>query len=276
MQDEVNPLLLLSLSLLPFLILHSLLAFHAPNHRYTQDLQTLTASSPLSLAEEYSMCASWRSDADKLTFIICTCAPASTSLPAPSSAESSTLQENAAVVTPGAHDAPENMIGDVNLFLYPYEDESEDEEQEGNKEDVIGELEIMIAPPSARGKGYAKEALEAFLWYIKRSVTALLDEYGSADSKPESEEKTKQKEKMGMGEKIRLRYLRVKINKDNVKSLGLFEKMGFKRVGGGPNYFGEVEMRVGMDGHGEEKMGEKEGNGFTQLPYGNVHGRIHV
>ena len=41
-----------------------------------------------------------------------------------------------------------------------------------------------------------------------------------------------------------LKYLRVKIDKDNVRSLKLFEGVGFVGTSAEPNYFGEVELRT--------------------------------
>ncbi|EUC40515.1 hypothetical protein COCMIDRAFT_41173 [Bipolaris oryzae ATCC 44560] len=192
-------------------------------HQWMQDeeLQKLTASEPLKLPEEYSMQESWRQDADKLTFIICT---------APERSEWAEKKQ----VIPGQQDAPECMIGDVNLFLYPYdndddEDNVQDEEKQNNEDLVVGELEIMIAEPSARGKGLAHEALQAFMWYISSSLPALLAEYAQQDKQ----------------RRTSLRYLRVKIDKDNKRSLALFEKLGFKHSTG-PNYFGEMELRANM------------------------------
>lgn len=117
--------------------------------------------------------------------------------------------------------------------MYPYEDDDEDnaqnEEKKNNEDFVIGELEIMIAQPAARGKGLAHEALQAFMWYISSSLPALLAEYT---------QQNKQKTAI-------LRYLRVKIDKDNKRSLALFDKLGFKHSAG-PNYFGELELRANM------------------------------
>jgi RimJ/RimL family protein N-acetyltransferase len=192
-----------------------------PSNPHSQEIQKATASEPLTLAEEHAMQRSWRLDADKLTFIVCA-AP--------------TEQQGAveADVAP-EHDAPERMVGDVNLFLFA-DDEDEDEE-EGSKTDgtseepVIGELEIMIARVEARGKGMARETLCAFMWYITSSLSGILGEY-----------------RAGEGRGRVLKYLRVKIDKDNVPSLGLFERVGFKRTSAEPNYFGEVEMRTPVVG----------------------------
>jgi RimJ/RimL family protein N-acetyltransferase len=128
------------------------------------------------------------------------------------------------------------MIGDVNLFLY--EDDSDDFDAEPTstattaaprgRQPVLGELEIMIASPAARGRGLAYATLLAFLGYISAHLALILEEYRSG-----SDEKSERY----------LRYLRVKIDQHNVRSLGLFGKLGFQRVGA-VNYFGEVEMRL--------------------------------
>ena len=46
------------------------------------------------------------------------------------------------------------------------------------------------------------------------------------------------------GQVAHLRYLRVKISKDNVTSISLFESIGFVRTSAEANYFGEVELRL--------------------------------
>ncbi len=105
------------------------LARHVPTyHAWMQDAALLeaTASEPLSLAEEHAMCASWREDADKCTFIIL---------------------DRAA-----AHDAAapgdEAMVGDVNLFLNDADDAA------------TAEIEVMVAVQGARRRGVAQEALQ--------------------------------------------------------------------------------------------------------------------
>lgn len=177
------------------------------------------------------MQASWRQDADKLTFIICVL-PLVSSPTATETCNTGHLQIPP-LVTSGKDDAPEHMIGDVNLFLYPCDEEGNGEDED---EIVVGELEIMIARAEARGNGLAREALQAFMWYVMDSLPAVLEEYtrgcGSSKKRPN-----------------RLSYLRVKIDKDNTRSLGLFETLGFCRVSE-PNYFGEVELRLEI---GEKK-----------------------
>lgn len=210
-------------------------AHHVPTyHEWMQDLeiQKATASEPLTLEEEYSMQRSWRTDNDKLTFIVCT-------------HDEERSNGNTHAITAGKQDAPQHMIGDVNLFLYDDEDDEEDQDEESPKR-VIGELEIMIARKDSQGRGLAQETLRAFMSYIQSHLDSILAEFSG-------------------GKGVELRYLRVKIDKDNVRSLKLFERLGFDRVSAEPNYFGEVELRtpfiggqfrdvkakIGLDGFGK-------------------------
>ncbi|KAF8862862.1 hypothetical protein BDZ45DRAFT_584878, partial [Acephala macrosclerotiorum] len=174
---------------------------HVPTyHEWMKDeeIQDATASEPLSLEEEYSMQASWRADHDKLTFIACM----------PSSPE---------LVKAGEIDAPDRMIGDVNLFLSPA-----DEDEEG----CIGELELMIAPKGVRKQGYGRATILTFLHYIQIHLDELLTEY---------------KSKQGL-DKVKLLQLKVKISSKNENSIKLFESLGFIKVEESPNYFGEFEL----------------------------------
>jgi RimJ/RimL family protein N-acetyltransferase len=182
-----------------------------------QELQKATASEPLSLAAEYEMQKSWRKDADKLTFIAC--------LPTDiTSKEDSSKHETIATVD----DAPDRMIGDVNLFLFEENDDSEDIRDE--TVNIIGEIEIMIARKDLQGRGYGNAVLLNFIWYIVTNTTAILTEFVTSLGK---------QEKVGYA----LKYLRVKIDVGNERSIKLFEKVGFRKVSEKPNYFGEVELR---------------------------------
>jgi len=117
----------------------------------SEDLQTLTASEPLTLEEEYAMQESWRRDEDKLTFIILAREdPPTRDLLTPE--DISCLQ----------------MIGDVNLFIKEGEPGNEEGQIYAPKE---GEVEIMIAESAYRCKGLAHAALSAFLRY---AVTCVL------------------------------------------------------------------------------------------------------
>lgn len=162
---------------------------------------------------------SWRDDADKLTFIVCT-------HPGEQYYADMTGKSKGHEVVAGKQDAPEWMVGDVNLFLYD-DDEGDDGEDEDEKapKSVIGELEIMIARKDQQGKGLAQETLRAFMGYIQSQLSSIGTEFAGAGG-------------------MELKYLRVKIDKDNVRSLRLFERVGFVRTSAEPNYFGEVELRT--------------------------------
>ncbi|KAL3428294.1 N-acetyltransferase 9-like protein [Phlyctema vagabunda] len=119
-------------------------------------------------------------------------------------------------VTIGTSDHADRMIGDVNLFL-----SAADEDDEG----CIGELELMIAPVAARRQGYGRATILAFLNYIEAHLEQILLEY-----------------RAGAPGKMKLLQLKVKIGSRNVKSINLFESIGFVKVQEGPNYFGEIEL----------------------------------
>ncbi|XP_011830587.1 PREDICTED: N-acetyltransferase 9 isoform X9 [Mandrillus leucophaeus] len=108
---------------------------HVPRYHEwmkSEELQRLTASEPLTLEQEYAMQRSWREDADKCTFIV--------------------LDAEKWQAQPGATEES-CMVGDVNLFLTDLEDPT------------LGEIEVMIAEPSSRGKGLGTEAVLAMLSY---------------------------------------------------------------------------------------------------------------
>ncbi|XP_004432779.1 PREDICTED: N-acetyltransferase 9 isoform X1 [Ceratotherium simum simum] len=108
---------------------------HVPRYHEwmkSEELQRLTASEPLTLEQEYAMQHSWREDADKCTFIV---------LDAEKwQAQTGATEESC-------------MVGDVNLFLTDPGDPS------------LGEIEVMIAEPSCRGKGFGTEAVLMMLSY---------------------------------------------------------------------------------------------------------------
>lgn len=235
-------------------------------------LQELTASEPLSLEEEYSMQKSWRSDGDKLTFIICL-APEDVEISKSTDPSQKEKNGEGGNVVPGLHDAPDRMVGDVNLFLYPVEDDDEYDDNtvvdqtsstaniktENPQRQLIGELEIMIATPSHRGRGLARETLLAFLSYILTSLPSILAEHDiyTSISTPNPNIDTKSK---GRSE---LTHLRAKINKDNERSIRLFSSVGFVRTSVEANFFGEVEMRLPVEegtlGDVQRRMGHGGG-----------------
>jgi RimJ/RimL family protein N-acetyltransferase len=165
---------------------------------------------------------SWRTDADKLTFIACVNESTSTSTSASTSTSSTSSTIN--IVQARTADAPPNMIGDVNLFLTPSDAEPAD-----LPNPIIGEIEIMIASAAHRGHGLGRAILLTFLWYVLSSLDAITAEYGS-----------------GKEGTSHVEYLRVKISADNARSIRLFESVGFAKISSEPNYFGEVELKWGM------------------------------
>lgn len=106
---------------------------HVPKyHQWMQstELQELTASEPLTLAEEYIMQQTWQEDEDKCTFIVL---------------DAAKYRET--------NDEIASMVGDVNLFFNDFDDLYK------------SEAEVMIAEPDSRGKGLGKEALLFMLRY---------------------------------------------------------------------------------------------------------------
>jgi len=192
-------------------------AHHVPTyHTWIQDpaLQAATASEPLPLDQEYAMQRSWRTDHDKLTFIICR--------PLPEDHDpSKTLQA-------GQHDSAEKMVGDINLFLF--EQDSEAEEGHPGPAKLVGEIELMIALPLFQRQGYGRAALVTFINYVLSNWPAIAKEYLAGSKSVDA----------GLPQ---LDHLRARINQTNLRSIALFENVGFKKTGEKANYFGEVELR---------------------------------
>ncbi|KAI9767595.1 MAG: hypothetical protein M1840_005632 [Geoglossum simile] len=140
----------------------------------------------------------------------------------------------------------ENMVGDVNLFL------TRDGDSTANS--VVGEVELMIAEKRMRGKGLGRASLLAFLKFITLHQEEILGEY-----KKHGDE----------NERGVLAYLRAKIGEGNMESIGLFESLGFRKVGEEANYFGEVELRiVGLVGEVVDGLMERHGVlGYREVGY---------
>jgi RimJ/RimL family protein N-acetyltransferase len=209
------------------------------------------------LDEEYENQISWRSSHDKLTFIVCRPASPATT-----------------VIYAGEADVPAQMVGDVNLFLTPYDegdDDDEEEEGEGNdlgadtgvggaagaepqgvRRPLRGEVDIMIADTADRGRGLGTAAVSAFLLFLRRNLRPILAEYGdgvrasAADAVAGAAARVE-------GEYV-LRDLVVKIQASNQGSVALFSRLGFRKRGE-VNYFGEVEMV--LSGFGDGEVGEQ-------------------
>ncbi|XP_048221656.1 N-acetyltransferase 9 isoform X1 [Perognathus longimembris pacificus] len=156
---------------------------HVPRYHewmQSEDLQRLTASEPLTLEQEYGMQRSWREDTDKCTFIV--------------------LDAEKWRAQPGPSEES-CMTGDVNLFLTDLEDPT------------LGEIEVMIAEPSCRGRGFGTEA------------ALLMMSYGVT--------------------KLGLTTFEAKIGQGNEPSIRMFQKLHFEQVAVS-NVFQEVTLRLTM------------------------------
>ncbi|KAK4250678.1 GNAT domain-containing protein, partial [Corynascus novoguineensis] len=214
-------------------------------HAWMEDpaIQEATASEPLTLEEEYENQESWRASHDKLTFIVCQ--PLTTD-------ETSDHCERKSIQA-GEADVSEKMVGDINLFLYPYEDEDEGDEDRGEAlpsatpEFCVGEVDIMIADGQHRGKGLGRAVVQAFLQYVHRNLDGVVREYA---------------EDKDMTVPPRLKLLMAKINQSNEKSIILFKRLGFEQEGG-VDYFGEVKLVLRDLG----KLAAEVPQGYTELVY---------
>ena len=171
------------------------------------------------------MQGSWRLDADKLTFILC--------LP---------IKVPTIRIIGGQHDAPHQMLGDVNLFLT--------KSDEGR---VLGEIELMIAVKTSQGQGYGRASLLTFLRYIVEHEAVILAEYKDVDMEADP---------------LPIEYLRVKVGENNLRSIALFESVGFRKVGE-VNIFSEIELR--MDGEWRttvvRAVGKYDVGGYEEVEY---------
>jgi hypothetical protein len=176
----------------------------------------------------------WRKDADKLTFIVCR------------------LGENVeqtTAVQAGLDDSPHAMIGDVNMFI------SLDEDGTGHQAIVSGELELMIAERAQQRKGCGRAALLSFLMYVLQNEAAIIRQYWNGRDGPHSPS--------------RFAYFSAKIGKENGRSLGLFESLGFTRTSEEPNYWGEYELRHAALTQGTiaQQMADSGTCRYTELEY---------
>ncbi|KAK5943426.1 hypothetical protein PMZ80_004433 [Knufia obscura] len=198
------------------------------------DIRLATASEALSLEDEYGMQRSWRTDKDKLTFISCQSSSASSEIVSP-------LQQS-------QDEETNSMLGDVNLFILANEEDS------GNVS-LVGELELMIGNKSNMRRGLGRAALLTFIAYVLKHEQEILEEYFSAPR--------------DMTPVDCLDYYRVKIGETNVKSIGLFESLGFKTTEGFPNFFGEYELRVSnLKAEDVDTMMKERGiEGYAEVAY---------
>ncbi|KAI1754559.1 acetyltransferase domain-containing protein [Xylaria castorea] len=206
-------------------------------HEWMQNesLREATASDLLSLDEEYENQQSWRTAHDKLTFIVCQ--------------RQNVCPKNADiddVIRAGEDDAPPScMVGDVNLFLTPLDDDDEDGDGDGDRNGcmnggtkaekgetryVKGEIDIMIAAPEHRQKGLGEAVVRAFLRYLTENHGDVMREYVRAAA-------------AGIESAAKIKRLVAKIHAENAGSIRLFGNLGFRRDGD-PDYFNEISMML--------------------------------
>ncbi|KAK2766722.1 hypothetical protein FQN54_006036 [Arachnomyces sp. PD_36] len=227
---------------------------HVPKyHSWMEDeeIREATASELLTLDEEYAMQESWRRDADKLTFIVC-------SLSLLGNEGNQTPKQ----LPPEGASSPSCMVGDVNMFLrledeeQPQDDTDACDGQEPNQQ-LVGELELMIAERGQRRQGYGRAALLCFLRYILENESSIVEEFFAQEC-------------LARFKGIRkISYLSVKIGETNIKSLALFESLGFTRVTEKANVFGELELRRNdlRANWALDMLGRYDICDYTEIPY---------
>lgn len=143
-------------------------------------------------------------------------------------------------VRAGEIDAPDRMVGDINFFLYPYDEDHDDDGSpavtiKGAKPQLyIGEVDIMIASSQHRSRGLGQAAVTALLLYIDRNLPAILSECAGSAGPDAGAEADRAPSLKGVVAKIKA---------SNVRSAALFARLGFV-AHGGVNYFGERELRL--------------------------------
>lgn len=211
-----------------------------PSNRSKKVIREATASEPLSLEAEYRNQVSWRRAHDKLTFIVCK--PIDRSLDGRGDID---------FIRMNTLDRMEQMVGDVNFFLHPYDG---DDDAQGAW--LTGEVDIMIADQDSRRVGMGRAAVCAVLVYVQVQLGFMLEEYvmnGPKDGQTGAA----------------LKGLVVKIKEGNQASRGLFEKLGFRQEGG-VNYFGEVKMVMGLADLQSQPWWEQALADWIQVPYGGL------
>ncbi|KAF3915820.1 hypothetical protein ABW21_db0206400 [Orbilia brochopaga] len=195
----------------------------------SEALREATASERLTLPEEYAMQKSWREDVDKLTFILSLPSPRIQEALSQSPTDSPGASKDKLKVIEGSDDTSDRLIGDINLFLYEDNDDLEEGEASTG---MVGEIEVMIARPEYQGQGLGKVTVLVFMVYILRHQEQILAQDSSRFLTTGGE---------------RLKHLRVKIGKDNMRSLVLFQKLGFRKCTEEANVFGEFELRLAIE-----------------------------
>lgn len=137
---------------------------HVPKyHEWMLDPNLLeaTGSEPLSIEEEYDMQQSWRDDPTKCTFIVLAKALVKEIPPCSNDSTPSFVEESLSA-----------MVGDVNLFLSDFEDDSDhkDRPAASTSKDAAhpfqqAEIDIMVAEKGHQRLGIGREACLLMMQY---------------------------------------------------------------------------------------------------------------
>lgn len=246
---------------------------------------------------------SWRTDADKLTFIVC--------LPLllprrredghdSSSSDNANNDSNedhggddkqqyqeqknpnsvsismSPMTITEQDDSPDRMLGDVNLFLR-FDDDNDvddnDAEAQAQARKIVGEIELMIAEKQNQRRGFGRAALLSFLRYIIEHESDIVAEFLLSQSQSQSQQHQQQQHQEQQRKhplaNNKLSCLSVKIHQSNVRSLKLFESLSFRKVSSEPNYFGEFELRRTDLHRGEicDTLKKSGIDGYVELHY---------
>ena len=228
----------------------------------------------MSLEEEFENQLSWRTAHEKLTFILCT--PSSHQDMQPTTTTAITAAAAAAqvgVTITGQRDyvSDENMIGDVNFFLYPFNGDDE-EETAGQEECLVGEIDVMVAERACRERGIGQAAVRLLMLYVHSNLGDILEEYDEHEQGNQEQENQENQEHTGLAArryrhgKKRLKHLMAKIKVGNVGSRKLFGGLGFEQRGE-VNYFGEVVMVLAWEDVEKREWWDKTKHDYKEIAY---------
>lgn len=162
------------------------------------------------------------------------------------------------------YDGMEEMVGDVNFFLHPHEEEGEEDDAEGEVEGgaeaapakkgwLTGEVDIMVADREFRSKGVGRAAVRAMLVYIAVNLGFILEEYVGTQQNANAS----------------LKSLMAKIKQGNEASIALFRGLGFQQQGE-VNYFGEIKMVMDLADLQAQSWWPTAMADYGEVPYGSL------
>ncbi|EAL70992.1 N-acetyltransferase 9 [Dictyostelium discoideum AX4] len=178
----------------------------------SEEIREQTASEELTIEEEFENQESWFKDDHKITFIIL---------------DKDLLLENEKDSNGYSNENDiKSMIGDVNIFFNQYEDEG------------TAELEVMIAEPTSRRKGLAREAISIIMGYGIEHLSTITKKYI------------------------------VKIGESNQPSIQMFKSMNFKQIGS-VNVFKEILLEFENGENNINLLNLKNNDNYKSLIFKN-------